>query len=367
MGTKVDVTGEDFVSSPEEIAAEVAADTEGQAAAQPEGTTEDGAPEPDDGVFADEGAPTETQETGTDEGPKPYVSRDPDYISSTFTRELPCEVPDEEMASHAAEQARLYGVREKAIQDKKAFTRSCNKLIKDAEEKLLEISKIVESGTEERPVVCRWEFDYTAGIKRLRRLDSFHIADEETLRGEELQRSLNFDGSSESAVEQLRALQGDSVEHTPLTDDLAPEPTDEPYRPSNGDEGDWFRSHFCDRCKIELDFLASGQLGGGCMILLNTMAHDVDDPKYPKEWITNETDGPRCTAFVSSDAPDEAPVATATEEPAQEPAAPKEAKEPSKHACKICGFDGNSHVYLVRHLRDVHDMKLSDYKAQFPS
>jgi len=34
-----------------------------------------------------------------------------------------------------------------------------------------------------------------------------------------------------------------------------------------------------------------------CEILRNTMAFDVDDPEYPREWIYDESGKPCCTAF----------------------------------------------------------------------
>lgn len=70
-----------------------------------------------------------------------------------------------------------------------------------------------------------------------------------------------------------------------------------PWRPSNGSDGEVFRCQFCDRC--EKDRYESHP----CGIFTRTMIYDVDDPKYPKQWIENigvpwnERD-PRCTAFV---------------------------------------------------------------------
>lgn len=65
------------------------------------------------------------------------------------------------------------------------------------------------------------------------------------------------------------------------------------YRPSNGTEGDWFMSHWCDRCS---------RSHGSCDILTATMAYDVTDPEYPREWREDER-GPLCTAFAETDQP----------------------------------------------------------------
>ena len=74
-------------------------------------------------------------------------------------------------------------------------------------------------------------------------------------------------------------------------DDAANTPA--PYRPSNGSEGVWFESKFCNQC--ERDDWASG--GNGCPIQAAALAFDETDPSYPKEWI-EDASGPRCTAFT---------------------------------------------------------------------
>jgi hypothetical protein len=61
-----------------------------------------------------------------------------------------------------------------------------------------------------------------------------------------------------------------------------------PYRPSNGTEGDCFMAKFCERCHKQKR----------CTIMGRTMAFDVTDPQYPKEWIRDEADNGICTAFV---------------------------------------------------------------------
>ena len=61
-----------------------------------------------------------------------------------------------------------------------------------------------------------------------------------------------------------------------------------PYRPSNGSEGDWFQASFCDRCRKQKR----------CTIVGRTMAFDVTDPQYPKQWIRDDAGDATCTAFV---------------------------------------------------------------------
>lgn len=66
----------------------------------------------------------------------------------------------------------------------------------------------------------------------------------------------------------------------------------EPYRPSNGTEGEMFCKDWCRRCRRE-------QNGRQCKILTATLIYSVDEPDYPKEWVIDvgEPGNPRCTAF----------------------------------------------------------------------
>lgn len=70
-----------------------------------------------------------------------------------------------------------------------------------------------------------------------------------------------------------------------------------PYRPSNGSEGNWFMSRWCERCERERAYRDDPDHSEGCNILTWTFAVGVDDPSYPKEWREDGPEGPRCTAF----------------------------------------------------------------------
>lgn len=65
-----------------------------------------------------------------------------------------------------------------------------------------------------------------------------------------------------------------------------------PYRPSNGTEGDFFMEDFCYRCKNDSE-------DNPCPIIGRTMGYDIDDIRYPTEWICDDDriSNPRCTAF----------------------------------------------------------------------
>lgn len=67
----------------------------------------------------------------------------------------------------------------------------------------------------------------------------------------------------------------------------------EPYRPSNGTEGEIFYAHWCAHCHRE-------QGARNCRIFGRSMAFNVGDPGYPKEWVRDAGDwpgNPRCTAY----------------------------------------------------------------------
>lgn len=84
-------------------------------------------------------------------------------------------------------------------------------------------------------------------------------------------------------------------------------PQTEKYRPSNGTEGMIFEDRFCDRCKREARYRRTGDGADGCKIATAVFIYEIDDPKYPKEWIINKGDTSgmtaRCTAFRHEDDP----------------------------------------------------------------
>jgi hypothetical protein len=70
----------------------------------------------------------------------------------------------------------------------------------------------------------------------------------------------------------------------------------QPYRPSNGTEGEMFQEHYCAKC-IHDDY----ERGKICHILARTMPYNIGDPEYPTEWIIDDDAEPidlgYCTAF----------------------------------------------------------------------
>jgi hypothetical protein len=75
--------------------------------------------------------------------------------------------------------------------------------------------------------------------------------------------------------------------------------SDRKYRPSNGTEGEYFISEFCQNCIHDNpDYDAKSPR---CDILTLTMCLDASDPNYPSEWVYDENDRPTCTKFVKWD------------------------------------------------------------------
>jgi hypothetical protein len=71
----------------------------------------------------------------------------------------------------------------------------------------------------------------------------------------------------------------------------------QPYRPSNGTEGDCFTAAWCSRCERDVGY-KSATCEEGCGILVRTYAYAIDDPEYPTEWRMASDGAPYCTAFV---------------------------------------------------------------------
>jgi len=71
-----------------------------------------------------------------------------------------------------------------------------------------------------------------------------------------------------------------------------------PYRPSNGTEGMWFDSQWCEHCARDAAWRENVN-NDPCEILNLTFALDINHPEYPKEWIKDDDGGnPRCTAHT---------------------------------------------------------------------
>lgn len=80
------------------------------------------------------------------------------------------------------------------------------------------------------------------------------------------------------------------------------------YQPSNGIEGECFINEWCGHCAKDKSMSEGKDYDECnddeiCKIIAATMAYDIDDSEYPKEWIYNEYGHPCCTAFVQAGTP----------------------------------------------------------------
>ena len=74
----------------------------------------------------------------------------------------------------------------------------------------------------------------------------------------------------------------------------------ESYRPASGTEGADFDDVWCSNCARDAAFRNGGceDPALGCRILADTFVFQIDDPKYPKEWIYGSDGRPCCTAYT---------------------------------------------------------------------
>lgn len=72
-----------------------------------------------------------------------------------------------------------------------------------------------------------------------------------------------------------------------------------PYRPSNSTEGAAFEGKFCGKCEYERAVReGSNDMSDACQILGRAMAFGIDEPDFPKEWVSDpDGSNPRCTYF----------------------------------------------------------------------
>lgn len=80
------------------------------------------------------------------------------------------------------------------------------------------------------------------------------------------------------------------------------------YRPSNGTEGEIFMQNWCCHCARDkgmsegLDFDDCDD-DKKCQLIGNSMAFDLHEEGYPKEWCYDHNGQPQCTAFVPNGQP----------------------------------------------------------------
>lgn len=115
-----------------------------------------------------------------------------DYpMSKEFMHALPVFLTDVELGCFSKQQAELWTKWGRLNQAKKDSAKSYGDQIKKVEDELDEVTRIVEEGSEERPVMCRWMFNYAENEKILVRQDSNSIVERKTISKEEMERWRN--------------------------------------------------------------------------------------------------------------------------------------------------------------------------------
>ncbi len=80
------------------------------------------------------------------------------------------------------------------------------------------------------------------------------------------------------------------------------------YQPSNGSEGCWFISDWCEKCSRDIWDPQTEKLTEQCDILDRTFFFALDEEKYPTEWrycpLTNQ---PICMKFTTEKEPEYKP------------------------------------------------------------
>ncbi len=74
--------------------------------------------------------------------------------------------------------------------------------------------------------------------------------------------------------------------------------TGKPYQPSNGTEGMWFMEEYCMNC-LHCDPDPNGRKQ--CEVMCAAMCYNIDEPKYPKEWVYDENDHASCSKWQKWD------------------------------------------------------------------
>ena len=90
--------------------------------------------------------------------------------------------------------------------------------------------------------------------------------------------------------------------------DMLKEKAGDLYRPSNGTEGEYFFDAWCRKCQRDKAMREGCDLDDcddneRCDLIAASMAFDIDEDGYPKEWRYGKDGQPCCTAFVPAGDP----------------------------------------------------------------
>lgn len=99
-------------------------------------------------------------------------------MGQRIERDLPCELSEDEKAEIANDLALNVAEYDEVESEKKDVTRNYNERLKLLRTLQLKMAKEVETGLQDRPVVCEWDYHSPEqGQKRLIRQDTFEVVD----------------------------------------------------------------------------------------------------------------------------------------------------------------------------------------------
>lgn len=99
-------------------------------------------------------------------------------MGQRIERDLPCELTDEERAEIANNLALNVAEYNEVEEEKKSVTQNYNERLKLLRTLQTKMAKEVETGLEDRPVVCEWDYHSPErGQKRLIRQDTFEVVE----------------------------------------------------------------------------------------------------------------------------------------------------------------------------------------------
>ena len=322
--------------------------------------------------------------------------------TKTESRKLNCLLSEDELLQRGNELAKTYIEIAALDLQKKRITSQ----IKPLDERIEALVVIIDTKEEERSVACEWQPNFAEGIKRLRRLDTYEVIDTREIR--DFERQQQFELETSPKVDEGLALGAEepqpdlentcyntgclqyeegegnhckSLEYTEECDN--PQGTGAPQEEGNARP----ETETAEEGSETGDEVAGSAAGAGADEQVNLCAVCVGAcGDFTPGTAVSECPGFDCELneeqvnhrdTICTDEWRDCPQALKCFGPANEEGPDTEClmmlaefKEPQpvkEFACKICGFDGTSKVYLSRHVEREHNLTMSQYKKQFPA
>lgn len=107
-------------------------------------------------------------------------------------RVLQCKLTIDERDAKGRELSQAWDDYETIEDEKKDATSELTKRLKKKRAEIGRLAGMLKVGTEPRPILCRWVFDYGHGFKRLIRQDTGDLVEEKTIPIDELQLGMDL-------------------------------------------------------------------------------------------------------------------------------------------------------------------------------